>query len=395
MRKILTVSSLALWSGCALTQDRPPWPTDGWVESTAAEQGIDPVPFLEFHSEIEADRYGNVDRFVVVCDGYLVVDRRYEHDYRAITRGRESYIGYGEGAEPDAGILPDFNYFDPATHPFYGDRDVHTLQSVTKSISSALIGIAIGRGEIKGVHAPLLSYFADYDLSRVDSRLGRATLEDLLTMRSGIEWHENDRPYGDTNTTSLLERAQDWIQFTLDQPMDTNPGEKWAYNSGGSQLMSGVIKAATGEFADAYAEKHLFGPLGIQDYHWKKTPKGYPDTLGGLYLAADQLAKIGYLFLHNGVWDDERILPEGWVAASTERHVERVSNRGSRGYGYQWWRVDREGVVVWAGLGFGGQSLLVLPDRGIVGVVNSWNIFGARVSSVIDRFLDALIAASR
>ena len=155
--------------------------------------------------------------------------------------------------------------------------------------------------------------------------------------------------------------------------------------------MSGVIKAATGLYVDEYAEAHLFGPLGIQDYHWKKTPKGFPDTEGGLYLEAEQLAKFGYLYLNDGVWNGRRILPEGWTEASTDRRVERV-DRSGRGYGYQWWRLDRRGTEVWAGLGYGGQYLLVLPEHDLVGVVNSWNLFGAAQSQVLGRFLDALIA---
>ena len=149
--------------------------------------------------------------------------------------------------------MHEFNYFHPNWHPYYQGRDVHTLQSVTKSIAATVIGVALGRGEIAALDRPFLQYFKDRDLSRVDPRLHRATLDDLLTMRSGIEWHEQDRPLDDTNTTVQLEKSQDWIAFTLSQPMDADPGTKWAYNSGGSQLMSGIIRTATGRFIDVYA----------------------------------------------------------------------------------------------------------------------------------------------
>ncbi len=189
-----------------------------------------------------------------------------------------------------------------------------------------------------------------------------------------------------------LERSDDWIQFTLDQPSDAAPGEKWVYNSGGSHLMSGIIKKATGSFIDAYAEAHLFGPLGIDDYHWKKTPKGFPDTEGGLYLEAEQLAKIGYLYLQGGLWDGQQILDMDFVTGATTRQVERVNAPGW-GYGYQWWRLDRNGVEVWAGLGFGGQFLLVLPEHDLIGVVNSWNLFDRPQASILGAFLTALIAS--
>ena len=201
----------------------------------------------------------------------------------------------------------------------------------------------------------LLSFFKDRDTSGADPRLARVTLVDLLTMRSGIEWHESDRPFDDTNTTLLLERSTDWIRFTLDQPMDADPGTKWVYNSGGSHLMSGIVKAATGRFIDDYAREHLFGPIGIEDFHWKKTPKGYPDTEGGLYLRAEDLARFGYLFLRGGRWEDRQVVPSSWVEAAVAQRVERV-RRDGRGYGYQWWRLDRGDTEVWAGLGFGDSS---------------------------------------
>src|SRR4030095_12245439 len=110
-----------------------------------------------------------------------------------------------------------------------------------------------------------------------------------------------------TNTTAQLENARDWVQFTLDQPMDADPGTKWVYNSGGSPRMPQVVRHATDSTIEQYAERHLFGPLGIKDYHWKKTPTGLPDAEGGLYLAAQDLAKIGLLYLNDGVWAGTRL----------------------------------------------------------------------------------------
>jgi len=157
--------------------------------------------------------------------------------------------------------------------------------------------------------------------------------------------------------------------------------------------MSAILRKTTGMTAERYAETHLFGPLGIRDYHWKKTPTGLPDTEGGLYLEAEQLAKIGYLYLRGGAWDGRRIVSEAWVRASTDRRVERVNPQGWS-YGYQWWRLDRGSTIVWAGLGFGGQFLLVLPQHDLIGVVNSWNVFGGGQSSLLGAFIDALMAAA-
>ncbi len=377
-----------------LAAQEAPWPTEGWAPATPASQSLDPAPLDELHQEVQRGTYGLIDRLVVVRNGRLVLSHRYENDYREISRGEtRSGLGCGwESCERDDEVHQ-YNYLHPDFHPYYQGRDLHSLQSVTKSVTATLIGVAIQRGEISGLDAPLLSFFRGHDLSGVDPRLHDATLEDLLTMRSGIEWHEQDRPLDETNTTIQLEGSDDWIQFTLDQPMDAAPGTKWAYNSGGSHLMSGVIRSATGRFVDAYAEAHLFEPLGIRAYHWKKTPRGYPDTEGGLYLEAEQLAKIGYLYLNDGVWDGERILPEGWSVEATEALVHDVNSAGF-GYGYQWWRLDRGDVQVWAGLGFGGQYLLVLPQYDVVGVVNSWNLFGGGAANILGPLLTALINAA-
>lgn len=387
----LAAAVLAL--GCVTSGQDIPWPTDGWSTSTPEAQGLDPEPLARLAAAIDSGTYGYIDRLVVVRNGYLVVSERYDNDYRSISRGFEGALGCGAGTCRDDTQLHQFNYYHPDWHPYYQGREVHSLQSVTKSVSSALIGVAIGRGEIESTDVPLLSFLDDYDLSGVDQRLTRATLDDLLTMRSGIEWHESDRPLDETNTTIQLEAADDWIQFTLDQPMDAAPGAKWVYNSGGSHLMSGVIRKATGRYIDEYAEEHLFGPLGIDDYHWKKTPRGYPDTEGGLYLEAEQLAKIGFLYLRGGVWDGERLLPDGWVEASTARHVDGV-NAAGWGYGYQWWRLDTDGHDVWGGLGFGGQFLVVIPEYELVGIINSWNLFGASQAGILGSFIEALLASA-
>ena len=372
-----------------------PWPTQAWSRAAPEAVGLAAAPLESLIDAAREGRLGWVDRLVVVRHGRLVVSERFERDYVSISRGQRGPLGCGTDACESSAEVHDYNYLHPDVHPYYRGRDVHSLQSITKSVSATVIGAAIHRGEIESVDEPLLAFFGDYDLSGVDPRLQDARLHHLLTMRTGIEWHESDRPLDDTNTTLLLERSDDWIQFTLDQPMDAAPGEKWVYNSGGSHLMSGVVRQATGRFIDEYAEEVLFGPLGIDDYAWKVTPKGYPDTEGGLFLDAEDLAKIGLLYLEDGVWDGERILPEGWVASATARQVE-VGDAQGRGYGYQWWRVDVAGVEVWAGLGFGDQFLFVLPEYDLIGVANSWNLFEAPAAtgSIYRGLLTALIESA-
>ena len=134
----------------------------------------------------------------------------------------------------------------------------------------------------------------------------------------------------------------------------------------------------------------LFRPLGIRNFHWKKTPTGHPDTEGGLYLSAEDLAKIGLLYLRDGMWDGRRVLPEGWVRSATRHHVTGLPGRWD--YGYQWWLTTRDGAEVWAGRGFGGQFLIVIPSRDIVAVVHSWNVFGGGARPLFEPFLSALMS---
>jgi len=378
-----------LWA----TAEEQVWPGESWPVATADSVDLNTVPIDSLHSAIEKGVYGNIDRMVVIKDGYLILNERYSPDYKEISKGHQGPLGCGyqtcqSGEENDA-----FNYYHPNTHPYYQGRDVHTLQSVTKSVAATVVGAALANGDLTSLSAPLLSFFENYNTDNVDPRLHAATLEDLLTMRTGIEWHEQDRPLDETNTTHQLEHSQDWIQFTLDQPSDAAPGEKWVYSSGGSHLMSGVILDATGRTIDDYAEEHVFGPLEIFDYHCKKTPRCLPDTEGRLYLESEQLAKIGLLYLRGGMWKNERILDESFASNAIARQVDPV-NRIGWAYGYQWWRLDSANTTpVWAGLGFGGQYLLVLPDHDLVGVINSWNIFGQQIQYILPDFLNALLSA--
>jgi len=336
-----------------------------------------------------------VDRLFITRNGYVVFDVRYPRDYRVVAAGKRSPIGCGPGACDGFHSPPEFNYFDPEVHPWYRGSELHSLQSVTKSVAATVLGAALHRGAIPGMDVPLLSFFAaERSVVPDPERLGRATLADLLTMRTGIEWHEQDRPLEATNTTVQLEWSADWVRFTLSQPMDADPGTRWAYNSGGSHLISAVVRKATGRSIGEYAREHLFRPLGIARFHWKLGGGGDPDGEGGLFLDAESLAKVGYLYLRGGMWEGRRILPAEWTRTAVSRIVtEGVP--GGRGYGYQWWRPDPEGMEVWAGLGFGGQSLLVIPSLDIVAVVYGWNVFGDRVPGAITPLLTAIRQAAR
>jgi len=357
-----------------------------WPESTAEREGIDAGALAALDSELAAGKHGFIDALLVIRHGKIVSEHRYRHDYVAAS------AGYDQTSHP-------YNYYHPDWHPYVKGREPHTLQSVTKSVTSALIGIAIGRGEIPGVEAPGLALLGERSFADPDGRKASITLDDLLTMRAGIAWDESTHPYTDTrNDCAQMEASQDWIQFVLDKPMAADPGTVWVYSSGVSQLLSGILRARTGVDAAAYAERHLFGPLGIRDYYWKKTPDGLPDTEGGLYLAPRDLARIGQLFLQDGMWEARRVLPEGWVRASTEVAVadtQPANGTPDWGYGYQWWLRDdvpAAGSRVIAARGYGGQFLIVVPGLDLVTVWNGWDIFDRQPSSMT-LFLERILPA--
>ena len=198
-------------------------------------------------------------------------------------------------------------------------------------------------------------------------------------MTTGIKWDESTVAYTDpANSCAGMERSQDWIQFVLDQPLADAPGAKFVYSSGNTELLAHVIKTATGKHAHEYAAEHLFAPLGITDTYWKRTPTGLSDTEGGLYLTPRDLAKIGYLYLNDGVWDGQRLLPEGWVArpVAARRHASgpaAVARATATSGGCC--RTPTASAYAYAALGYGGQRLIVIPEHQVVAVFTGWNIY--------------------
>jgi len=384
----LVVSTALLQTACGTAQgpsQGSAWPEDEWPVSTPAQEGIDPAAIDALVADIEAGTYGPIDHITLIRHGRLVADHHFEQDYESIAAAYDT-------------TNHQYNYDHPDWHPYYRDTDLHTLQSVTKTVTSVALGIAIDKGFIAGVDVPALSYFDAYGPDMSDPRKGDMKLEDLLTMRSGIEWAE-DTPYTDPNNSCILmEASEEWVPFVLAQPMDADPGTVFEYNSGVSVLLGEIVRQATGQRVDAWAMEQLFSPIGIDDFYWKTTPSGEVDTEGGLYLSAHDLARIGYLFLRGGMWGEDRIVSEEWVKASTSPVVTDVqpeNNRDDPGYGYQWWVPNHDGTKaeIFAGNGYGGQFLLVAPEYDIVAVFNGWNIHGGAQRSTWRALQERIVPA--
>ena len=368
------------------SQENGAWPAEEWPTSTAAAEGIDQGAIDSLVVDIENGDYGLVDHFLLIRHGRVVADYHFSQDYAAIA------------AQYDT-TEHQYNYDHPAWHPYYRDTDLHTLQSVTKSVTSAALGIAIDDGLIEGVHVPVLPFFEDYEHDVSDPRKHSITLEDFLTMRSGIEWNTSGAYGSGVHSTDHLEASGEWIQFVLDQPMDADPGVVYEYNDGVSVLIGKILREATGQRADRWAAERLFNPIGITDFYWKITPDGEADTEGGLYLSTHDLARIGYLFLRDGEWDGQQIVSEEWVRASTAPVVPDVAPENDRvdvGYGYQWWVPDHDGQrpLVFAGNGYGGQFVLIAPEYDIVAVFNGWNIHGGDIRSTYRALQERILPAT-
>lgn len=379
-------ATLAAVAGAPRAEAQAAFPAERWPTATPQSVGLNPAVLDSIDAEIKSGRYGFVDRFLVIRRGRLAYDRRYSHDYDSI---------YGDSARLATTLrthdrASPYNYFSAWWHPYYRRGDLHTLQSVTKTVTSIVIGTAVTRGEFPSLDTPVLSFFDSGTVANVDDRKRRMTVRHLLTMTAGIDWDEA-RPYGDTANTAIgLEGSYDWVEFTINRPMSEEPGTRFNYNSGASQLLAHVFRRATGVDIEEYAARHLFGPLGIRDWHWKRTPAGLADTEGGLYLAADDLARIWYLFLRQGAWNGRQVVSQDWVRQSVAPAVTVGSGPGRAQYGYKWW-LYRNPVdstrVVWAGSGFGGQFPVAIPEDDLIIVVNQWNILPRQPSLPLGRVL--------
>ena len=371
----ITIALLVLLAGIPCQPPLPAsaqtvWPKKKWSTSDASEQGMDPSLLDVLHKQFRRGDYGYVDQMLVIRNGHVVFDESYENDY--VAANAESLDEPGQ-----------YNYRDSNWHPFYHGSDLHTLQSVTKSVTSAVVGVAIGRGDIAGIDMPVIDSFDASEIDNLDEWKRAIDLEDLLTMRAGIEWNEGAVPYSDPQNVAIqLEASDDWVSFVINRPMSDSPGTRFSYSSGVSQILSHILNEQTGQTIDRYAREHLFRPLGIKKFYWKTTPTGLPDTEGGLYLKARDLARIGYLYLHDGMWNGERILPEGWVGNTATLHVPDVdpsSPNDDRGYGLHWWLIPYNGgqsTHYLAAMGYGGQYLFVVPEKQLVAVFTGWNIYG-------------------
>jgi len=306
-----------------------------WPAAPAAAQGLDADRLASLVGRLDRGDYGAVTSFLVARRGALVMER------------------YFRGVGPDS---------------------LQQLASVTKSVTSALVGLAVDAGLVEGPAAPLASFLPQYDdVFAADPRKRSITIEHLLTMTSGLAWDESRPPLPDAG-----EQA-DWLRVVLRQPLVDSPGTRFRYSSGNALLLSGVLERVYGVSALQVAVRGLFAPLGVASYRWLPLSRGLTPGGSGLELRPRDLAKLGQLYLDRGLFRGRRVLSEEWVRLSTAGSVELGD--GSR-YGYMWRVVPPGGSPAPAldgaffAVGFGDQYLFVLPGLELVVVVTAFNLDG-------------------
>jgi CubicO group peptidase (beta-lactamase class C family) len=315
-RLIFTFSTIVL-AACNSASSLAPvqrdyWPTNGWRESTPEQQGMNSKDFESLREHIK-ENLSHMRSVLVIRHGYIVFD--------------ETFQG-----------VP---------------NDEQNVASVTKSVTSALIGIAIREGYINGLDQKVVDFYPEYVSSNIDPQIKNITLEHLLTMTSGLEQETN---FG-----------EDWLKSTLEQPVSSKPGQVFYYNDANAHLLSGILTRITHMTAKEFGNKFLFQQLGIPPPTWITDFQGNNVGGDGLWLRPSDMAKLGYLYLNHGIWEGQQLVPAEWVQVSTQKHTK--GDILNDDYGYFWWVTKVEGHDAYYAAGFGGQFIYVVPDLDLVVVM--------------------------
>ena len=350
--------------------------TDGWQTASLESVGMDPEPLLSLLELISNTDNHMIHSILIVKDQKLVFEE------------------YWTGIE-----FEDFSLLSVERH---FDRDMlHYLASVSKSITSALVGIAIDQGVIGGVEDSLFSYFPECSDLRNDDN-GGLTLKHLLTFSSGYDWNEHEYGFDDPRDShyQMFNAPDPWRQL-LGRPVLFTPGSEFLYNSGDTNIMGEIVRRETSspKLAD-FAEEYLFEPLGIELYDWWTFPllDEVNFASGGVYLRPRDMAKFGALYLNGGSWNGTQIVPSLWVDASTDLSIPFVgSYRTLYGYGYNWWlgrsQFGEQRVAYFRASGWGGQNIYVYPELDLILVFTAGGYWESRPLDVNDMIEFYILAA--
>ena len=312
--------AIIIFSSNTLQLTNAIWPTEDWNTNNPFRQQMkskplnDMVDFIENFNDNYA--FSDIDSVVVIKNGFII----------------KEWYSY-----------------------FWEVDDIHVQWSVTKSFTCTLIGIAIKEGFISSVNELVLDFFSDRTILNVDYRKEAITIEHLLLMSTGLAYP------GDDEIWLGWMNAEDQVQYILDLPMATEPGTIFNYDTGGSHLLSAIIQKTTSMSTEDFAVQYLFNPLGISHYHWLYDNQGISFGGHGLHLTSRDMAKLGYLYLNNGYWEENQILPNYWVEFVTQINWYLS---GTFSYASHWW--IHPYLNMFSAQGRYGQSIFVLPDEDII-----------------------------
>jgi CubicO group peptidase (beta-lactamase class C family) len=318
---------------------------DGWpVASLNEDKLIDRGALCRMADRLADSSDANIHAVLVAHGGRLVFERYF--------RGSDEIYGRPVGKVT----------FDADT--------LNNVKSVSKSVASLAVGIAIDRGLTRSINEPIFSFFPELSDLRSPEK-DRIQLLHVLTMSMGLGWVEATPSNEGNNDEGRMHMASDPCRYVLGLPVTAPAGQEFFYNTGALTLMSAIVRKATGRPLDEFARETLFEPLGITRVEWNRY-KGDSDAGGGLRLRPRDMAKIGQLVLAGGRWNRRQIVSREWIETSTAPKLKATDNQS---YGYLWWlgRSLLNGREVrWVGaLGRGGQSIRIVPELDLVVVVTA------------------------
>ncbi len=345
---------------------------DGWQVASLSDEGFDNDLILDMMDRVVNERFPGIDSVTIVRNNRLVL-------YWAAARELTNFDAWINNRDPER----------------------HVLHSTSKSVTSALVGIAIDQGHIASAGVPFYSLFDYPSYLNWDPRKDDMTLEDALTMRLGLEWDEWSLPYSNRNNdlVRLNTTHNDWAKALLDLPMITDPGTSFTYNTAATNAIGQAVENATGTPLADFANEHLFYPMQIFDAQWGLSPTGLPVGGSGLFLRPRDLAKFGQLYLDNGEWQGQQLISAGWIADTVVPRVDISSwATYSEAYGYQWWLDDLayngQPLETWVTSGYGGQYLFIIPSLDLVVAFTGHNYdFGPGIRNLYTMMTDYIMAA--
>ena len=330
---------------------------DGVNVAGLYERGMDTAQIINVTKLILSDTIPNIHSLLIFKDNDLVYENYFD--------GKDEKIGKKLG------------YIQ------HNITDLHDCRSISKSVTSACVGIAVAKGLIKSIDEPIFSYFKQYE-SSFDATKKKITIRHLLTMTSGLKWNE-DISYRDPRNTELrMDISCDPIGFILGRTMVSQPGTVWNYNGGNAQLLAEIIKSVSGLSLDKFAAQELFVPLGISKYEWTPLTENMPAAASGLRLRSRDLLKFGILYMNDGKWQNKNILDSTWVNSSLAYAITRPSAKDKyAGYGFQFWTsietINGNKIKIQEAKGNGGQRIFFCKSLNLLVVVtagnyNNWDI---------------------